>query len=71
MCGFSVFPRVAGERGFREAESRATDGYVITLRKNMLLDLRLPNNFIILAAGHREDSCTERLRFISNQPYYR
>lgn len=52
MCG-------GGGSRKKEAVLRAvrralTDDHVITVRKSMLLDLRLPHTFISLAAGHTD-----------------
>lgn len=46
-----------------ESAARApTDGHVITVRKSMLLDLRPPHTFIILAAGQTDVADSLSLR---------
>lgn len=49
---------VAGKRGKPHCKP-LTDGHVITERKSMLLDFKLPHTFFGLAAGHTDvdDSC--------------
>lgn len=44
---------LCGRGGWQKGSSvqALTDGHVITVRKSMLLDLRLPHTFISLAAG--------------------
>ncbi len=58
MCGRGGWQKGSSVESGAQA---LTDGHVITVRKSMLLDLRLPHTFISLAAGQTdvEDSCSK------------
>lgn len=47
---------VGGQKGscVESSAQALTDGHVITVRKSMLLDLRMPHTFISLASGQTD-----------------